>query len=99
MIIEYIRYTVPAERAREFSDAYARAGKVLDADIHCLGCEISRGIEEPQHWVVRIQWDSIDGHENGFRKASHFAEFLAAVKPFFSNIEEMKHYQVQPPPG
>ena len=95
MIIEYIRYTVPAERAAEFTKAYTRAGRVLEADEHCLGYEVSRGVEEPQNWVVRIQWDSIEGHEGGFRKASHFRDFLAAVKPFFDNIDEMKHYQIE----
>lgn len=99
MIIEYIRYTVPMERATEFSSAYARAGKVLNADAHCLGYEISRGVEEPQHWVVRIQWDSIEGHENGFRKESHFRDFFAAVKPFFDYIDEMKHYRIETPIG
>lgn len=95
MILEYIRYTIPIERAREFAEAYASAGKILHEDNHCLGFEISQGVEEPQHWIVRIQWDSVEGHEQGFRKASHFPKFLAAVKPFFDNIEEMRHYRIQ----
>jgi hypothetical protein len=52
-------------------------------------------VEEPEHFVVRIQWDSVEGHEQGFRSSPHFAEFFAAVRPFFSEIEEMKHYQVR----
>ncbi len=95
MVVEYIRYSVPVERADEFADAYARAARVLDADEHCLGYEITRGVEEPQHWIVRITWDSVEGHEQGFRTAPHFQDFFAAVRPFFDNIEEMKHYQVQ----
>src|SRR5262249_35502237 len=99
MIVEYIRYTISAERDRDFSEAYARAGKILDADAHCLGYELSRGVEEPEHWIVRIQWDSVAGHENGFRKTPHFREFLAAVKPFFDDIDEMKHYRIETPTG
>lgn len=98
MILEYIRYTIPLERAREFAKAYANAGKVLNEDNHCLDFEISQGVEEPQHWIVRIQWDSVEGHEQGFRKASHFREFLAAVKPFFDNIDEMRHYRIHGDP-
>jgi quinol monooxygenase YgiN len=93
MIIEYIRYTVPASVAEEFEDAYRRAGKVLDADEHCLLYEVSRGVEEPEHFVVRIEWDSIEGHERGFRSSPRFAEFLSAVRPFIPRIQEMKHYE------
>lgn len=95
MVLEYIRYTVPEERSAEFEDAYRRAAAVLDADSHCLGYEVSRGVEEPEHFVVRIQWDSVEGHEQGFRTSERFAEFFAAVKPFFAEIDEMKHYSLR----
>lgn len=95
MIVEYVRYRIPAERAEAFAADYARAAQVLDADEHCLGYEVSRGHEEPENWVVRITWDSLEGHEQGFRKAPHFAEFFAAVRGHFSAIQEMKHYEVQ----
>lgn len=93
MVIEYIRYTVPPAQARAFEDAYARAGALLEGDPHCLAFEIARGIEEPEHFIVRIEWDSLEGHEQEFRRSPRFAEFFAAVKPFFSEIDEMRHYE------
>jgi quinol monooxygenase YgiN len=95
MVVEYIRYDVPADRAAEFEQAYKAAAVVLDADKHCLTYEISRGVEEPEHFIVRIEWDSVEGHEQGFRKSPRFMEFFAAVKPFFQQIQEMKHYEVR----
>lgn len=97
MVIEYIRYLVPSARADEFEAAYQRGGRVLDADPHCLRWELARGVEEPEHFVVRIEWDSIEGHEQGFRRSPAFAEFFTAVKPFFGQIQEMKHYVIGPP--
>jgi heme-degrading monooxygenase HmoA len=93
MVIEYIRYTVPPEQVDAFEDAYTRAGRLLEDDPHCLAFEVARGIEEPQHFIVRIEWDSLQGHERGFRSSTRFAEFFASVKPFFSEIDEMKHYE------
>jgi quinol monooxygenase YgiN len=95
MIVEYIRYRIPSEQAAAFIADYTRATQVLDADDHCLSYEISRGHEEPDNWVVRITWDSLTGHEEGFRRAPHFADFLAAVRAYFTAIQEMKHYDVQ----
>jgi quinol monooxygenase YgiN len=95
VVVEYVRYVVPEAEAERFEDAYRRAGRILNEDPHCIRYEVARGVEEPQHFVVRIEWDSIDGHERGFRASPAFQAFFAAVQPFFSEIEEMKHYEVR----
>ena len=77
MVVEYIRYTVRAEHAQAFESAYAHAGNLLDQDEHCLAFEVARGIEEPEHFIVRIEWDSLDGHEHGFRATPHFTSSSA----------------------
>lgn len=92
MIIEYVRYTISGDRAEEFEAAYQEASSALDASPHCLGYELAQGVEEPEHWVLRIRWDSLEGHEAGFRSSPGFAGFFKAVRPFFEDIQEMKHY-------
>ena len=94
VVIEYIRYSVPEERHVEFEEAYGEAAKVLEASPHCLGYEVSHGVEEPGHYVVRIEWDSIEGHERGFRGSPEFRSFFQAVRPFFDDIQEMSHYEM-----
>lgn len=96
MVIEYIRYGVTEDRCPGFERAYDQAARVLDDSKHCLGYEVSRGVEEPGNYVVRIEWDSIEGHEQGFRKSPEFSTFFAAVRPFFDDIEEMRHYEATP---
>jgi quinol monooxygenase YgiN len=95
MVIEYIRYEVPAERHAAFLEAYRAAKQELGASAHCLRYEISQGVEEPDHFIVRIEWDSVEGHEQGFRSSAEFPAFFARVKPFFADIREMKHYRVR----
>ncbi len=95
MIVEYIRYSIEAARSEAFLAAYATGAKVLQADPHCLSYEVSRGVEEPTHQIVRIEWDSLEGHLEGFRRDAAFAGFFAAVKPFFDDIEEMHHYEAR----
>jgi quinol monooxygenase YgiN len=94
MVVEYIRYEVPAARHDEFVAAYRSAGNELQASGHCLSYEISEGVEEPDKFTVRIEWVSLEGHEKGFRTSAQFPPFFAKVKPFFAEIREMKHYRV-----
>jgi len=48
--------------------------------------EIAQGVEESDHFIVRIEW---------FRTRAQFGPFFAKVKPFFQYIREMKHYEVR----
>ncbi len=92
MIVEYIRYRILKENQQSFEDAYAEAATSLQASEHCLFYELSHGVEDPENYILRIEWDSQEGHERGFRNNPEFKTFFRAVKPFFDNIEEMRHY-------
>jgi quinol monooxygenase YgiN len=94
MIVEYIRYKIDPSRNAEFDEAYRRAGKLLDASSHCRRWEAARSVDEPDKQIVRIEWDSAEGHLEGFRKSADFKPFLEATGPFFKDIEEMTHYEV-----
>jgi quinol monooxygenase YgiN len=96
MVVEYIRYRIPPERQRQFEAAYRDAAGPLDASEHCLAYELSHGVEEPERYILRIEWDSLEGHEQGFRRSPEFQPFFAAVRPFVDEIEEMRHYDVTP---
>jgi quinol monooxygenase YgiN len=93
MIVEYVRYRVPPERAQALEDAYQAAAESLRASPHCLAFELSRSLEEPGRYVLRIEWDSVEGHLEGFRKSPEFTAFLRHVRPFIPDLEEMKHYE------
>jgi heme-degrading monooxygenase HmoA len=62
MIVEYIRYKIPRERQREFGEAYTNASVSLNASKHCQMYELTHCTEEPEHYILRIEWDSLDGH-------------------------------------
>ncbi|RYG41031.1 antibiotic biosynthesis monooxygenase [bacterium] len=93
MTTEIIRYHVAPDQAEAFAAAYHAAGAILDRSPDCHGYEILRGVEEPNRFLVIIRWTSVERHLEGFRKGPDFPPFFALVKPFFSAIEEMKHYE------
>ncbi len=94
--VEIIRYKIDSQNYKNFESAYTKAGKILEKSPYCIGYEIIHGEEEPDHYIVRIHWTSVNDHINGFRKSAEFGSFFNLVKPFFNNIEEMKHYQLTP---
>ena len=91
--IEVIRYTIPQSEHGNFETAYTEAGKFLQQSKYCLGYEMLHGDDEPHHYVIIIYWTSKEEHLQGFRKSAEFMPFFNLVKPFFNDIEEMKHYE------
>lgn len=93
VIVEYVRYAIASGHQAEFEEAYARAQEVLMASPHCVAYELARCTDAPTDYVLRIEWDSADGHLVGFRQGSEFPGFLKAIGPFVPNIQEMRHYE------
>jgi hemoglobin len=94
MIVEYVRYELPVDRQADFEAAYAQVGGILNAAPNCLGWELRRSVEDPGHYVVRIEWDSIAGHVAGFRESAPFQTFFAELGAFADFRREMAHFEL-----
>lgn len=94
MIIEYLRYEIGEERRTAFVAAYADAAVELSASPHCLRFEVAECTEARGIFLVRLEWDSLEGHLQGFRKEPAFRSFFAKVQPFFEQLREMRHYEL-----
>ncbi len=92
MIVEYIRYTIPADQHDAFMAAYTRASESLRVSPVCLAYELTRCEEAPDHHILRIEWTSTADHLQGFRRSPEFAPFFQAIGPYIEQIEEMHHY-------
>jgi hemoglobin len=99
MIVEYVRYRIAEDRRDEFLADYARAAEVLARAPQCVDYELSRSADEPACHVLRITWTSAADHLQGFRGGDLFPAFLAAVRPYVGDIEEMRHYEPTPVRG
>ena len=92
MTVEYIRYSLTQHKPAELIAAYAEAGQHLTAAPECLGYELTQCAEDAGSFILRIDWISAEAHMQGFRKGPHFPPFLALIRPFISEITEMRHY-------
>jgi len=94
--VEIIRYTIAGSNQHSFEEVYRKACTVLQSSPYCLGYEIIHGAEDPSSYIVRIHWTSTADHMNGFRRSKEFMTFFNLVKPFYNDIQEMKHYEQTP---
>ena len=93
MVVEIIRYNIAAGQETAFEKAYGEAQRYLAGSDNCFGYQLMRCVEEPNRYILRIEWDSLEGHMRGFRGSPEFSKFFALVQPFFGAVEEMQHYE------
>jgi len=93
MIVEYLRYTIPAERQADFIRDYAAAKEPLLRSPYAQSFEICQCVEDPTQFILRIEWSSSEDHLKRFRASDEFKEFFDYIRPYLQNIDEMRHYE------
>ncbi len=57
------------------------------------GFELTQCAQDATQFILRIDWVSAEAHMEGFRRGPNFPSFLALIRPFISEIAEMRHYE------
>lgn len=92
MIVEYLRYKIDAARQDQFISDYKAAASPLLASPYALSLDICQCVEDPEQFILRIEWSSADDHLKGFRGSVDFKNFFVHIKPYLNDIVEMRHY-------
>jgi quinol monooxygenase YgiN len=54
---------------------------------------MARGVESPSRFVLLVEWDSIEAHEQNFRASDRFGRWRAAIGPFFASPPVVEHVE------
>jgi len=92
MIVEIATIQVTAGKEESFIDAFRQAQRYLAASQHCLRYQLTRCIEEPGRFVLRIEWDSVEGHMEKFRGSPDYQDFRNLLYPNYASPPEILHY-------
>ena len=57
------------------------------------GCQVYRGIESPERYLLHASWDTLEDHTVGFRQGPLYAEWLAVVRPFAAAPPSIEHFE------
>lgn len=93
MTVEYIRYNIDAARQEAFVADYVAAAESLEASPHALAWDLTQCTDDPSQYILRIEWDSAQGHMEGFRRSPEFRNFFGHIRPYVNDILEMRHYE------
>jgi heme-degrading monooxygenase HmoA len=92
MILEVALITVVPGQEDAFAKAYAEGRAILAATPGCRSVRMTRGIESPSKFVLLVEWDSVQAHEDNFRATDRFTAWRALIGPHFDGSPHVEHY-------
>ncbi|MEU2666775.1 antibiotic biosynthesis monooxygenase [Micromonospora sp. NPDC007220] len=92
MVLEVALIDVLPRHEDEFAAAYAKGHPVLAGAPGCRSVRMTRGVESPSRFVLLVEWDSVEAHNDNFRATERFAQWRALIGPYFANPPLVEHF-------
>jgi heme-degrading monooxygenase HmoA len=92
MILEVALIDVVPGQEDAFAAAYQRAHPILEGTEGCLSIRMTRGVESPSRFVLLVEWDSVEAHEQNFRNTERFTAWRAEIGQYFAKPPLVEHY-------
>jgi heme-degrading monooxygenase HmoA len=93
MVVEIALLTAKPGMADQLREALRAARPVIASAAGYLGSVFHQGIEEPHAFLLRVEWESLDAHNVGFRQGPLFAAWRGHFQHLLESPPKMTHYQ------
>ncbi len=91
MVLEVADIDITPGAEDAFIAAYRTVRDVLAGTRGCRSVRMTRGVESPARFVLLVEWDSVQAHEQNFRASPRFAQWRAAIGPHFASPPHVEH--------
>lgn len=92
MVLEVALIDVLPGHEGEFAAAYTQGRPVLAGTPGCRSIRMTRGIESPSRFVLLVEWDSVEAHDDNFRATERFEQWRALIGPHFAKPPHIEHF-------
>ncbi|RYF44732.1 MAG: antibiotic biosynthesis monooxygenase [Cytophagaceae bacterium] len=99
MILEIAQLQVKPELTAEFESAFNKAQTIIASMPGYLGHELQKCIEQVNHYMLLVRWESVEHHEVGFRKSAQYQQWRTLLHHFYDPFPTVLHYELANGPG
>jgi heme-degrading monooxygenase HmoA len=91
MITEIAEIAVKAGTDQQFEAAVMTAAPLFQRARGCRSMRLERGIEQPDTYLLIVEWETLENHEVHFRQSADFQEWRRLVGDFFASPPKVIH--------
>ncbi|MBK7622729.1 MAG: antibiotic biosynthesis monooxygenase [Kineosporiaceae bacterium] len=92
MILEQAILPIRPGREADFEVAIRQARPLVADMPGFMDIRVLRGIESPSHYLLLVEWDSVEAHEVGFRQSPNYQQWRELLHHFYDPFPTVEHY-------
>jgi len=92
LIVEVALLDVKPGLSTEFETAFAQAQSIISGMSGYISHELKRCIENPDRYLLLVNWVSLEDHTVGFRQSTEYAQWKALLHHFYDPFPRVEHY-------
>lgn len=93
MILECAQLQVRPGQSEAFEAAFAIAQAIIGSMPGYRSHALQRCLEREGHYLLLVEWDSVEAHEAGFRKSPQYQEWRKLLHHFYDPFPTVLHYE------
>lgn len=95
MILELATIDIKPGTNADFEQNLELAQSVISRSPGYLGHQFQRCIEQENHYILLIRWETVEAHTVGFRQSELFKEWRALIGQFFESPPVVQHFELK----
>jgi heme-degrading monooxygenase HmoA len=93
MILEHAVLDVREGSSGEFEATFDLAKSIIADSPGFRSLRLERCLEQPDRYVLLVEWESVEAHEVGFRQSPAYEEWRTLLHHFYPSRPTVQHYQ------
>lgn len=92
MVLEVALIDVQPGTAEQFEAAFHEVKHAVLESPGLLSLRMTHGLENPNRFVLLIEWESVDAHIQNFRETERYAIWRGGIGQYFANPPLVQHF-------
>lgn len=91
MFMEVAQIQVKPGSEAQFEAGVQQAVPLFQRAKGCTAMRLERSVEQPTHYTLLVQWNTVEDHMVDFRESADFQEWRKLVGDFFAAPPQVGH--------
>ncbi|WP_420398768.1 antibiotic biosynthesis monooxygenase family protein [Flagellimonas sp.] len=92
MVLEVAILNIKNGLTSEFEASFKEASLIIETMKGYIHHELKKCIEKPDQYILLVKWETLEDHEEGFRKSKEYQNWKKLLHHFYEPFPEVLHY-------
>lgn len=92
MVLEVAILDVKNGQNAAFEGAFQQAAPLIASIPGYVSHELQKCLEQPQRYILLVQWQTLEAHTIGFRQSAQYQEWKHLLHHFYDPFPTVEHY-------